>query len=210
MGLAAVAGGVVGILYFPLHSLAYFASEGGSEGVVKWADSGRDLLGPLLEWDSADTVYRTYGKVYLVVVLAFLLGLVALRGRRAGEAEGLERWSFRVALAGYALLVVGAVVEYWTPYLDFGFLAFTGPGVLLGLIGSTLLGITLLRRDAAPRAGAWLLALSIPLVFGLTALIGHLSAGLVPLDLAWIVLGWWLWSETPVGSPRRPASSASR
>jgi hypothetical protein len=25
-------------------------------------------------------------------------------------------------------------------------------------------------------------------------LIGHLSAGLVPLDLAWIVLGWWAWS----------------
>ncbi len=179
-------------------------------GVVKWADAGRDLLGPLLDWTSADTVYRMYGKVYLVVVLGLLLGLIALRGHRAGEAEGLERWSFRVALAGYGLLVVGAVVAYRTPYLDFGFLAFTGPGVLLALVGSTLLGITLLRRDAVSRAGAWLLTLSIPLVFGLTALLGHLSAGLVPLDLAWMVLGWWLWSEMPVGSLRRPAHSANR
>lgn len=200
----------MGILYFPVHSLAYFASEGGSEGVVNWADAGRELLGPLLDWSSADTVYRTYGKVYLVVVLGFGLGLIALRGRRAGEADGLQRWSFRVALAGYALLVVGAVVEYWTPYLDFGFLAFTGPGVLLALVGSTLLGITLLRGDAARRAGAWLLTVSMPLGFGLTALLGHLSAGLVSLELAWIVLGWWLWSETPVGCLRRPARWANR
>jgi hypothetical protein len=91
MGLAAVVGGVVGILYFPLHSLAYFASEGSSDGVVKWADAGRDLLARLLDWSSADTVYRTYGKVYLVVVLGLFLGLIALRGRRAGEAEGLEQ-----------------------------------------------------------------------------------------------------------------------
>ncbi len=61
MGLAAIAGGVLSILYFPLHSLASFATEDGVEGTVKWADSGRDLLEPLLDWDSADTVYRTYG-----------------------------------------------------------------------------------------------------------------------------------------------------
>jgi hypothetical protein len=43
-----------------------------------------------------------------------------------------------------------------------------------------------------PRFAAWLLALSIPLVFGMTALLGHLSAGLIPLDLVGILLGLWL------------------
>jgi len=209
MGLAAIVGGVVGILYFPLHSLAYFATEDGTEGPIKWSDSGRDLIEPLLDWDSADTVYRTYGKVYLVVVLGFLLGLVALRARRADRVQGLERWAFRIAFPGYALLVAGAVVEYWTPCLDFGFLAFSAPGVLLTLLGSTLLGIALVRRDAVARTGAWLLALSIPLLFAMTALVGHLSGGLLPLDLAWIVLGWWLWSGTGTEEREQLASDGT-
>ena len=129
-----------------------------------------------------------------MVVLGFLLGLVALLARRAGEVRALERWASRIALVGYALLVVGAVVEYWTPYLDFGFMAFSGPGVLVGLLGSSLLGIALLRRKAVPRGGAWLLALSIPLLFAMLVLVGHLSGGLLPLDLAWLLIGWWLWS----------------
>ena len=194
LGLAAVGGGTLGILYFPLHSLAYFATEDGadSQGAIKWADSGRDLLEPLLDWGSADTVYKTYGKVYLFVILGLVLGFLALWARRAGQAQGVERWGFRIGLVGYPLALLGAVVEYWTPYLDFGFLAFSAPGVLLTLIGSTVLGIALLRRRAASRFGAWLLALALPLTLVLTGLIGHLSGGLVGLDLAWIVLGAWL------------------
>ena len=197
MGVAAIAGGIVGILYFPLHSLAYFATEDGTEGPVKWADRGRDLLEPLLDWGSADTVYRTFGKVSVVVVLGFVLGLVALWLSRRGIAQRLEGWAFRIALVGYPLLLLGTVVEYWTPYLDFGFIAFSAPGLLLALIGSTLLGIAFLRQNAVARAGSWLLALSIPLVLGMTALVGHLSGGLLPLDLAWTVLGLWLWSSRP-------------
>ena len=177
-GAAAVIGGIVGILYFPFHALAYFATDDGSEsqGAVKWAGGGRDLLEPLLDWDSAVTVYRTWGRVGLVAVLGLALGLVALWRRRRDEAQGLERWGFRVALVGYALLVVGFFTEYWTPYLDFGFMAFTGPGILITLIGSTLLGIALVRGRSVPRLPAWLLALAIPLVRVTTALLGHLSA----------------------------------
>lgn len=196
-GLAAIAGGVVGILYFPLHSLAYFATEDGTEGVIKWKGLGRDPLEPLLDWGSADTVYRTWGKVGFVVVLGFALGVLGLWLRHRGEARGLERWAFRIALVGYFVVLVGFFTEYWTPYLDFGFNAFTGPGMLVTLIGSTLLGIAFLRRRAVPRAAAWLLALSIPLVFGVTVLFGHLSAGLVPLDVSWILLGSWVWSAEP-------------
>ena len=139
-------------------------------------------------------MYRTWGKVGLLVVLGFVLGVFALWLRRRGQTRGLERWSFRIAMVGYSLVVLGFFTEYWTPYLDFGFNAFTGPGMLVTLIGSTLLGIAFLRERAGPRLAAWLLALSIPLVFAITVLVGHLSAGLVPLDLAWIVLGSWLWS----------------
>jgi len=196
LGLAAVCGGIVGILYFPLHTLAYLASQDDAEQGVKWGEAGRDLFEPLLDWGSADTVYRTYGKVYVLVVLGLVLGLLSLWARRQDAARGIERWAFRIALVGYPLALLGAIVEYWTPYLDFGFAAFTAPGLLLGFVGSTLLGVALVRRHAAPRLGAWSLALSLPLGFVLTALNGHVSAGLLPLDLAWIVIGWWLWSAS--------------
>ena len=191
--LGAVVGGAVGVLYFPLHSLAYFAT-GEPQGAVKWADGGRDLLEPLLDWGSADDVYKTYGKVGILVALGFLCGLIALRVHRGSDVRGLETWAFRVAFVGYPLLVLGAIVEYLTPYLDFGFAAFTGPGVIVTLIGSTLLGAAQLRRRAAPRVPAFLLAACVPLVLVLVGLLGHLSAGLLPLDLAWIGLGAWLWS----------------
>lgn len=188
---AAVAGGIVGVLFWPLHSLAYLATKDGGDPVLNWADTGRDVFGPLLDWDSVDTVYKTYGKLWLIVVAGFLLGLIALRAAREGKGKpaGLERWGWRIALAGYSLLLLGVTVEYFTPWLDFGFVAFSGPGLLLGLIGSTLLGAGLLRGGPETRVGAWLLALSIPLLLAMTAVFGHLSAGLLPLDLAWIAIG---------------------
>lgn len=192
LGLAAVVGGVVGILYFPLHALAFLRTDDGMEGLLPWADRGYDLLGPLLDWDDVDTVYKTYGKIMVVITLGLLLGLAGLWSRRRSRAEGVERWAYRIAFVGYSLLVIGTFVEYWTRYLDFGFGAFTAPGFLVSVVGSTLLGIALLRRGAAPRLACWLLALAAPLLVAGTALFGHLSAGLLPLDVAWIVLGVWL------------------
>jgi len=141
------------------------------------------------------------GKVGLAAALGLALGLLALWLRRRQEARGLERWGLRVSLVGYALVVIGFFTQYWTPYLDFGFMAFTGPGTLVTLIGSTLLGIAFLRGREVPRLPSWLLALAIPLVLVMTALLGHLSAGLVPLELAWILLGLWLWSGEPRKAP---------
>jgi hypothetical protein len=203
LGLAAVIGALVGVLYFPFHALAYFATEDGgeSEGAIGWADGTRDILEPLLDWDSVDTVYRTWGKVGLVAVVGLALGLLALWRRRRREATGLERWGLRIALVGHALLVVGFFTEYWTPYLDFGFMAFTGPGMIVTMIGSTLLGIGLLRRKAAPRVPSWLLALAIPLVLAMVALFGHISAGLVPLEVAWIMLGLWFGATATAVEP---------
>jgi hypothetical protein len=199
LGGAAVIGGIVGILYFPLHSLAYFATEdgAGSDGALGWSGEGRDVLEPLLDWSSADTVYRSWGKVGLLVALGLALGLLALWLRRRRGARRLERWGLRVALFGYALVVVGFFTEYWTPYLDFGFNAFTGPGTLVSLVGSTLLGVSFVSGRSMPKGASWLLALSIPLVLAMVALLGHLSAGLVPLEVAWIALGRWLLAGGP-------------
>lgn len=52
-GLAAMLGGIVGILYFPFHAVAYFATEGGAESleaawVAAWSGAFRSLSNPCL------------------------------------------------------------------------------------------------------------------------------------------------------------------
>ncbi len=63
----------------------------------------------------------------------------------------------------------------------------------MSLVGSTLLGVGMLRRKVGPRLGAWLLALSFPLLILFVALWGHIPMGLIPLDVGWIAIGWTLW-----------------
>lgn len=203
-GLTAVIAALVGIIVSPFHALSYFATPDGEAGLIPWAAVGRDLLGPALDWSDADTVYRTYGKVFVVVAVGFVAGLYGLRAVRKGFASGIEMWGARVAAIGYPLLVLGALGEYWGPedWLDPSFMFLSAPGLLLSLVGSTLLGIGMIRRKFSSRLGAWLLALSIPLLILFLALWGHIPMGLIPLDVAWIAIGWGLWK-------RRVGSAAS-
>ncbi len=193
-GLIAVIGALIGIAVSPFHALAYFATPDGEVGVIKWAEFGRDLLEPVLDWSDADTVYRTYGKVFVIVGIAYVAGLYGLRMARRG-ARGVEMWGMRVAPIGYLLLLVGALAEYWGPedWLDPAFMFLSGPGLLVSLVGSTLLGIGMVRRKIEPRLGAWLLVLSFPLLILFVASWGHIPMGLIPLDVGWIAIGWALW-----------------
>jgi hypothetical protein len=104
-GLAAMLGGILGLLISPFLSVAWFATEGGAESlenplVTVWAEPFARIFSPLLTFASPDAVYMTYGKVFLFVCLGFLAGLLALHTRQAPRAGGLEKWGFRDALVG--------------------------------------------------------------------------------------------------------------
>ncbi len=126
---------------------------------------------------------------------------MAARARRPAPSSGLERWGWRSALAGYALATVGllaaaaALVGGSTESgaLNVAFLALLLPGMLVSVIGSTVLGIALLRDRYAPQVTAWLLALAFPLLLVGSVVLGHNSLGLVPLFAAWAATGWRLW-----------------
>jgi hypothetical protein len=199
-GLASLLGGLLGIVYFPFHATAYFATADGAETlaspwIAAWSGTFRRLAGSSLTFAPPDVVYTTYGKVSPFVLLGFLAGLLALHRWQAARAGRLERWGFRVALVGNVMGILGALGEYYTGALDFSFLALSLPGLLLYTIGATLFGIGTLRTQVAPRVGAWLLiAGGFPGVFVLTVVLGHFSAGLLLLDIAWVVLGAALWS----------------
>ena len=87
------------------------------------------------------------------------------------------------------------------PLVDAGFMALMLPGMLIGAIGSTMLGIALLRAGDAPRLTAWLLALTFPLLLALSTMLGHNGIALVPLFVAWAVPGWQLWRVESARAP---------
>lgn len=178
----------VGLVVGQLHALARHQTVDGrsdldSPLVRAWSDPARDLLAPLLDWGSPDTVYLTYGKVWLPVFVAFTLCAFVVRRRR--RPVGVEKWTWRVVLPAYVLACASVAAEYWTQWgamdadlLDVVFLA-SIPVILVTMLGSSVLGVVLLRRGL--RWPAALLALTFPLVFVISAVT---SLGNVALPIA--------------------------
>ena len=161
----------VGLVVGQLHALARHNTVDGREDlhsalVRAWSDPARAALRQLLGWGDPDLVYVTYGKIWLPVFLGFTLCAFVVRRRR--QPVGFEKWAWRVALTGYVWACVSVFGDYWTQWtgtpnalLDLSFLVGL-PGLLVTLVGSTLLGIALLRNGFRPRAAAWLLTLTVP------------------------------------------------
>ena len=185
----------------PLLALAYFATEDGASelevgSVSAWADPARDAAGSLLTFASADNVYYTYLKLLMLTVPALFLCALAVRARRAQQTRP-EVWGWRIALLGYGLLALGVILAPPSDALNVVFFALIIPGLLLGTIGSTVLGIALLRSSYRPRLTAWLLALAVPLWLVGSDVLGHNSLGLIPLFVAWAATGWRLARAEP-------------
>ena len=178
----------VGLVIGQVHALARFRTEDGRSDLDLpltgvWARPAGDLLSPLLTWADPDVVYLTYGKIWLPVFVAFTLCAFVVRRRR--QPAGVEKWAWRVALTGYVLACLSAFGEFWTQWgamnedlLDTVFL-FTIPALLLTMLGSTFLGIVLLRRGL--RLPAVLLTAAVP---GIVVIPEVTSLGCVVLPIA--------------------------
>lgn len=185
----------VGLVMGQLHALARHQTADGrgdlDSGLVRgWSDPAREALAPLLDWASPDTVYLTYGKVWLPVFVGFTLCAFVVYRRR--EPVGFEKWAWRVVLAAYTLACVSVAAEYWTQWgaqnddlLDVVFLT-SMPVILVTMLGSSVLGVVLVRR----RLGlpAVLLALTFPLVFVISA-VTSLGNVVLPIAFAFGILG---------------------
>jgi hypothetical protein len=212
VGIAAVAASAATVLIAPLHALARFATEDGASDlaspvVAAWARPAGEIAGGLLTFGDPDTVYTTYGKYWLIFMVAVLACALAMRARRPVPMRRAERWGWRIALAGYGLTAAGSLVSYWTPYVDAGFAALTLPGQLLSTIGNTLLGVALLRAHARPRLTGWLLALDLPLSL-LFITVGSMATGVLPFALAWGAAGWRLSRTEAADVPAAVAPAA--
>ena len=202
----------------PLLALSYFATDEGAAELEKgtvstWADPARDVAGGLLTWASPERVYGTYWLLFWVLFAAVFVCARAVHARRP-TGGALERWGWRTALFGYALGAVGGIAacvilvsgSTADAAIDVAFVALMLPATAIDVIGSTILGIALVRRRYEPRVTAWLLALVFPSMLVLPTFLGNLSLGLLIVFVAWAASGWRLWRA----EPSQPALAGTR
>lgn len=212
VGRAAVAGAILGVVLTPLHAMARHATPDGSADLAlpltrAWSEPMSEVVRALLDWSDPQTVYVTYGKAWVLVFGAAALCALAVARRR--DPQGVEKWMWRAALAGYWLSTAAAFFTYWTPWwLDASFTMLGIPGLLLTVVGSTALGITLLRGRFTPPGTAWLLTLSLPLLLLLGQIVSF-GGALMPIVLAWAIAGRHL-NDLPDAPTRRAASQPHR
>jgi hypothetical protein len=177
-GLAAILGGVLGIVLTPILTYLYATNS---------------------------DVYGYFGRAYFPVYLGCIVGLAALSALRRKNPElqtsdkpDEERLIVGITFFGLAVGMVGTVLDYWagSPGEGFTQAQVTGYfieilGLLFVLLGSTLLGLQYRRTNAVPALVAWLLIAAGP--GGLLLSFLHIPSGAMLLFCcAWVVLGYLL------------------
>jgi hypothetical protein len=185
-----------GLVFGQLHALARHQTADGKEDLDLpltrlWSDPARKALRPLLDWADPDTVYLTYGKLWIPVFAAFTLcAYVVLRDRAPRGFERVAWWAALTTYVGATLSVIGFYGLQWTGSNPIGsaaeILMFTS--LPLMMLTTTALGITLLVKGFRPRLPAVLLALQIPLLLAITS-VTSLGSGALPVAFAFGILG---------------------
>ena len=196
-GLVAVLSGALGLVYAPFHAAAYVATPHGTTPLIPWVDGFRNLVGGALTFGDTHTVYIAYGRVLPFVLAGFVAGLLGLHACQAHVMSRWGKWAFRGLLAALVLVTLSSIVEYYTPYLEGGFLLGI-PGLVLSFVAYPAYGIVTLRAGIAPRAAGWLLTIGAPGIIPLVVLLGHIPIGHALLMVAWIIVGVFLWRNGPL------------
>src|SRR5215210_1867184 len=201
-------GGVLGIVLTPPATFAFWLANPNQTGLpeypdMPWAQLTEPLVTPFLGFGTYEEVYATYGKVFFLVYLLFLIGLASLRAR-VGEHLGRSgKRGFKLAFIGLAMNLVGNVGDYWLgekvlgqPLWGISFTIGTLLGTLVYIVGSVILGRAILRTSVLPHWSGWTLIVAPTLGIALALLVViHLPSALVlPVGISWMLIGYAIWS----------------
>ncbi len=209
-GLAALLGGLLCLLLTPIQASIFSRADSpplvlAAKPLLDLADTIHGTFGPWLGLDK----YYFYGRMFFLVYLGAIAGLVGLHALQSGGVRRERLW-FWVVLVGLVLALGGDIVAYWggsgdiseSPVQGLGF-TFEMLAILAVLIGSVLYGRVTLRGDAVPGWTAWLLVIAgpaaVPVVF-LTSYIPH--GAVLPFSLVMAIVGCFL-STRKYGPHRR-------
>jgi len=146
----------------------------------------------------SDYVLEAVFIIALAATIFALMGLHAFAQGRYGKAGMIGFWLTSI---GTALIMISAVVTLFAGQNSLG-AAFLG-GVLLDFIGYVILGITTLRSKILP------LWVGLALIFGFpVSVILNSFGGGVLLGLAWLIVGYFLWSQRSIDAPQEYAGKS--
>ena len=144
-------------------------------------------------------------------VLLIACGALALLWvvREARRFTGLGKAGIMLGAAGIAVLFAGVLVQALlfdgdSPLMPF----FVLPGVLLGVAGAVLLGVTVLKSAVLPRWLGILLVLAALLMLGANEQTAAVLLT-VPFGLVWLPIGAVLWSRGAGRAAARRGSPTS-
>jgi len=164
-GLAALAGGLLGVAIAPLMVMVKYATGWSILPRPAWEPVARRAVEPLVTFASPVALWVFYGAIYTAALLLMLTGALALRAGlagRMGRAGGIAFW---VMLAGFGLVIPGDALHTATwhlggltvprpgnhPIATLG-MSMTMLGMPLVIAGAFAFGIVALRRRLLP---AW-------------------------------------------------------
>ena len=145
----------------------------------------------------------------LLLVVVGMAGLV-IRARHAGRFGVLGNTGAVVAAVGAALPIIGGLIQGILYGGDYPLMPyFVIPGVLALVVGFVLLGIALLLAGVLPRWTAVLLAV------GSLAMLGFNDQNpqallAIPNGIAWVAVGYVLWSGSDGFYEKKKASAEMR
>jgi len=187
-----MAGAVTSLVLVPLHGLARFNTDFGHKDldaccVGWWGRPGLDALHPFIGWSDPYTVYLWYGRVWILLIAAAAFCAFAVR-TVLRPVNRTQTWAWRAVLAGLVLETAGITGAFLTPWIDEFYIGVGVPGIALGLLGGTVLGISSLRRGPLPRFTAVVLTVGILTEIVLSTFV-YAGGAVVPMLFAWAVAG---------------------
>ncbi len=187
---ASIGAAILMLLTAPLHAVAYLRTPDGEPGVIEFHDNAYEAAPGLWNFASRQEVYLTYGRITSVMLVLALLGIFALHALQKADGAKFEKWAFRAFTVAFVLLSAGALIEYFTPFLEEAFIYLALPGLALTLITGLFYGLASVRRRVLSKGLAIFLALSfIPGVALMVALFGHIPIGFSLVMVALILVG---------------------
>lgn len=209
-GFAAILAGILGIFLTPFMA-SIWAYEGGA---VVWEETMVLVryFGPALEqagflsFAPEHVVYYTYGRLYFLVYLLLLPGVVAFHAALPQRVQeyGNLRERHRLLMLALLIAMLGDIGGYWGGSGDeFGGVQAAGAFVeiagLVMIFGASLIyGLGLRKAGLDPRWVAWLLIFSGPaaILFNCSVVFYFPNGPMLFFCMSWVVLGFWSLRET--------------
>lgn len=156
-----------------------------------------------------------YGQILVIPLIFLLVGVIGLHWFHEDTYGRLGRWSFYAVALGLVLMVSMAFYVYVITrgrfdlfgIEDGAFMVFILSYFVLVLLGSIPLGVACYRAGVLPTIGPLLLTLAGPVGFGIFVVLaavlnwgGPFIGVTTPYGIAWVVIGYQLWTRTELAA----------